>query len=640
MASASPLIEPTQEVISKPPSRSVSRTNLIVLLVVWTISAGYMATQLKRGWVPHDEGTLGLSAERVLQGGLPHRDFDDYTGGLTFVHAFAFRELGVNSGSMRTVLFVFFVLWVPAVFYIASRFSSAYSAGAVTLLTVVWSVPIYPGPMPSWYNLFFATFGAAALLRYLEAGTRRWLIVAGACAGLSFLAKVTAAYFVAGALLFFIFREQSVAAEKKNLSGARARLYSAAVAVGLGIFLVLLFNMIRRVPGTSVLVHFFLPALGLIVLLVGREFAGIAGQNRERFTRLVGMCLPFGLGFAIPLLVFLIPYVVSGAVHDLLHGLVALPTRAIRSAAIPPVNAINMVTIAPFITPVLIGYEFRKLGRVITGGILALAACAILIFSAKYAVFHLFGWYSLRTAIPVFVLSGVAILWVSGRQGKLSGVRQQQIMLILCVAALCSLVQFPFAAEVYFCFVAPLLMLIANALFASAERPPRFVLGVLAGFYVLFAVFRVVPGFINHLGLKYAPDAQTERLSIERAGGLRVEPTDARLYEALIPLVQSHAGGRFIYAAPDCPEVYFLAGLKSPTRHYFDTADDSFDRTAKTLQLIENLHVNVVAINKEPQFSGQLPPDLQSALEKRYPHSADLGHFEVRWKELEDSRNR
>src|SRR6266481_2509545 len=106
------------------PSHPQTRTHLLVFLVISAISIGYMATHLKRGWVPHDEGTLGQSAERVLNGELPHRDFDDYTGGLTFVHALAFRALGINSGSMRIVLFVFFVPWVPAVFYVASRFCS------------------------------------------------------------------------------------------------------------------------------------------------------------------------------------------------------------------------------------------------------------------------------------------------------------------------------------------------------------------------------------------------------------------------------------------------------------------------------------------------------------------------------------
>src|SRR6266436_8967238 len=142
MPSDSHLTEPRQ---AAPEIRTKTAigTHAIVLLIVWAISIGYMATHLKHGWVPHDEGTLGLSAERVLHGELPHRDFDDYTGGLTFVHALAFRALGINSGSMRMVLFAFFVLWVPAVFYVASRFVSIYSAGAVTLVAVAWSVPNY-----------------------------------------------------------------------------------------------------------------------------------------------------------------------------------------------------------------------------------------------------------------------------------------------------------------------------------------------------------------------------------------------------------------------------------------------------------------------------------------------------------------
>ena len=63
---------------------------LLAALVV--LSALYLAWQLDRGWVAHDEGTLAQSAERLLQGELPHRDFDElYTGGLTWLNAAAFR---------------------------------------------------------------------------------------------------------------------------------------------------------------------------------------------------------------------------------------------------------------------------------------------------------------------------------------------------------------------------------------------------------------------------------------------------------------------------------------------------------------------------------------------------------------------
>jgi hypothetical protein len=77
----------------------------LALFIVWAISIGYMATHLKRGWVPHDERTLGQSAERALHGKLPHRDFDDlYSGGLAYLDAPAFRELGTNVASLRIAL--------------------------------------------------------------------------------------------------------------------------------------------------------------------------------------------------------------------------------------------------------------------------------------------------------------------------------------------------------------------------------------------------------------------------------------------------------------------------------------------------------------------------------------------------------
>ena len=68
------------------------------------------------------------------------------------------------------MLFAVFLAWVPAVFYIASRFVRPLAAGGITLLAVAWSLPNYSAAMPSWYNLFLATFGVAALFRFLEDG--------------------------------------------------------------------------------------------------------------------------------------------------------------------------------------------------------------------------------------------------------------------------------------------------------------------------------------------------------------------------------------------------------------------------------------------------------------------------------------
>src|SRR5206468_779695 len=148
-------------------------------------------------------GGLAHMAERVLAGELPHRDFDEiYTGGLSFLYAVAFKILGVKLISIRIVLYLFFLAFVPALYSIALRFASPLIAGAVTLLGVVWSVPNYFAGLPSWYNLFFATFGTLALIRHIETEQRMWLFIAGVCGGLSFLVKQSGLYYIAAIFLF------------------------------------------------------------------------------------------------------------------------------------------------------------------------------------------------------------------------------------------------------------------------------------------------------------------------------------------------------------------------------------------------------------------------------------------------------
>jgi len=183
---------------------------LMVLGAVLAVAAIYVGAHIGSGWVPADDGILSQSALRVMHGQLPHRDFAEiYTGGLSVIHALAFRVFGVSLLSLRICAFLFFLAWIPAVYYVALRFTAAVPAGLVTLVAVAWSFPNYPAAMPSWYNLFFATFGAAALLRYLDVRKARWLFVAGVCGGVSILIKVIGAYYIAGALLFLAFLEQS-----------------------------------------------------------------------------------------------------------------------------------------------------------------------------------------------------------------------------------------------------------------------------------------------------------------------------------------------------------------------------------------------------------------------------------------------
>ena len=69
---------------------------------------------------------------------------------------------------------------------------------------------------------------------------------------------------------------------------------------------------------------------------------------------------------------------------------------------------------------------------------------------------------------PIAVVMGaVQLVWGANVVGA---IRQQQLMLLLSLAAISGLVQFPFAAPIYFCYYVPLLILAATRRFWH-DRP-------------------------------------------------------------------------------------------------------------------------------------------------------------------------
>ena len=604
---------------------------------------------LTRGWVPHDAGSLAQSAERVLAGELPHRDFDEiYTGGLSFLHALAFRLVGTSLMAPRLVLFAVFLAWLPAVYYVAGRFASPLAAGLATLVAALWTVPNYSEAVPSWYNLFFAVFGVAALLRHLETGGRRWLVVAGVAGGLSCLAKIVGLYYVAAVLLFLVYREHCLArvltpvpplrvaergpgGEGSNAEREHARTYMGTVTAGLLVLVALVAALIRRRTGAVELIDFLVPVAALTAWLTWQLWSEPAGSSRDRFTRLGRLVLPFALGAAGPILVFLAPYALSGSLGALWAGAFIVPGKRLRFATMDfPALWTTLVALAP---AALLWrarhWPTRRRQRVAL--VLGLGLLAALVYGDRLPVYRGV-WYAARPLVPLTVLAGVALLSGRTRLGEPPVPRRQQLVLLLGVAALCSLVQFPFAAPIYFCYVGPLGLLAAIAVVATWDPAPHPIGGALLGFSFGFALLWLNTGFIYAMGLSYLPDRQTEPLALER-GGVRVSAIDKAMYEEAVAAVRAHAQGDYIWAGPDCPEVYFLAGKRNPTRTLFDFFDEPAGRTARVLAAIERHDVHVVVFNRRPPFSGAPPSDLVEALVERFPHTLDASWLHVRWRE-------
>jgi len=594
---------------------------LAVLGAVVLICAVYVGLHSGSGWVPADEGTLSQSALRVLGGELPHRDFVEiYTGGLSVIHAAAFRLFGVNLMSLRISVFLFFLAWLPAVYYIALRFASPLGAGLITFVAVAWSFPNYPAAMPSWYNLFFATFGAAALLRYLDERKSRWLFVAGICGGISILIKVIGAYYIAGVLLFLALVEQD---EHEPDEPGRAIPYRLFSTGALLLFLAAAVYLFHTRLGSGELYEFVFPAATLVGVILFSECRVRSARTLARFRALLRLIGPFLAGVCAPIAVFLAPYARSGGLGAFFGGVSGSAiARSVGLGVIRPLGAEKSLYALALLGIVAAAMYWRQLQGKIAGAAFGFGFAVLLYRSSRAIVSGV--WFSAATLTPFVVLAGAAFVLTGARSGRLTKLQRQRIMLLISLAGVCSFVQFPFAAPIYLSYSLPLTLLAAAAIVATVKkRPGTYVLASVMGFYLMFGVVDLVPNYIYELTHKVGP---LQELRVERAGGLRIEVPVA--YERVVYLLQQHSRNGLLYAGNDCPEFYFLAGLKNVTRN------DGGAQPDKVLRALRTSDVNVVVINEAPFFPGaEMNPEIRAEVARRFPQSELVGIFRVFWRQ-------
>jgi hypothetical protein len=596
---------------------------------VWIACVTYLGSRVNRDWTPHDEGFLAQSAERLLAGQLPHRDFGDaYTGLLTAYHALAFAIGGHSLLTLRIALLLAFALWIPAYYSIARRFLGSLGAAITTAAAVAWSVPNYSASMPSWYNLFLATAAIWAVFRYLDdPARRRWLAIAGLFAGASVLVKIVGVYVIGGIALFLYWcrldasRDQSKNVRMPAMRGWIGPVIALVVATLVAGGIV---GLVSRTMTSGTVLHFIFPgvAVGIIIALAGLRSRDV------RWTELLLDLATFAVGIVAPVCLFLIPFVTGHAVGALLTGVFVAPLRRLVSATLPPPSFAEAARALPIIAGVwaatlLRGWlrRYAILVAILLGGI-------VLVLS-YHGSLYVDIVDAARTLIPVTAAVALALA-IPTQHSPVSGNRQRAVLLVF-VGVFFSLIQFPFAAVVYFCYIVPLAFLATIAITADLNPSiPAGVGGPLLVFALCFAVWRMNTREYVTLGVGGPVPKPTAVLPLPR-GGLRVSSEDSAIYTQLVAAVRAHATNDYMYCTPDCPEAYFLAGLKNPTPTTFEFLDDSAGERDRTLRAIRDHRVGVVALNGEFRFS---VPDsaLEEELQRQYPDSACAGYFTVLWR--------
>lgn len=610
---------------------ALDRLGRLAIIGLWVASAAIVARNLDQGWVPHDEGAFAQSAERLLGGQLPHRDFVElYTGGMTFLNAGVFALLGSDLIWLRLPVFVLFLAYVPCTYFIARRFVRPSVAAVVALLAVSWSLPVYPAPVPSWYLLYFAVFGVAALFRHLDTGQARWLVLAGGFGGLSISFKLVGVWYVLAVLLYLVFVEQEEHSARVGERGGASR-YSVLVIGFATIAVTGVVALIAAHPGSAEVVNFLLP-IALLCALIGwfefRRSGSAAWRVRLRF--LAQIAGPFLAGVALPIAAVASPYLVTGSLSDFVRGVLIEPQSRLDFTYLSTPAAPNLLWALPIAAALLVRRRqtlpTRRRMDVAIG-----AVVAFMLVTGPNVFSYVFLWNSARQIAPVIVVVGCAVLLIAWRSRN-RGRDVRPLLLLLLVAAFFSLVQFPFGASVYFVYSAPLFALAGVAVVQHGRAGDGLLPVTLLVIFMLFGFAWLDRGAIGTLGVSFRPSR--EHVVLDRdVASIRVTPEQRAVYNKAVGLLERHGEGRFIFAGPDAPELYFLSRRENPTRALFDFLDASDSaRGTQLLSVLRQRSVTAIAINLHPDFSDPLEVATVRTLRRLYPRHARAGRFDVRWR--------
>ena len=400
------------------------------------------------------------------------------------------------------------------------------------------------------------------------------------------------------------------------------------------LFISALAHLLLPHPGLEECIIFFLPSASLALLVLLRERHCVTHSDGERFVCLLRACAPFGLGVLVPTSAFLLLYLKEHALHALLRGVFILPF--IRTWGVYE-SLPSIPTIKPclcLLGVLLLGILIR--GKARTGLVAGVGVITTFyVISSEYnAVSYQTVWHMAYWLASLIGLVGVSAIYVrpTGRRASAEFLRRQQLFLILAVAGMSSLVQYPFSAPIYFCYIAPLAILVVMAVLCEFPSISSPLLIILYFGFLLFVVLRVTPTFIYRMGQYAQGDQETYPLDLPRASHLRVDDGAATGYVRLVGLIKEHARGEEIYAAPDCPEIYFLTGSKNPTPDLFELFDANYPDSEGILKLLDTHSIHLIVLHKYPSFSELLPSKLHKQLVNRFPEAANLLDFEVRWR--------
>jgi len=573
---------------------------------------------------------LGQQAELVLHGGIPHVDYEEtYTGGLSWLYAAVFKITSVDLVNLRWALFVGASVAFWLVYAITRRYLRPAGAALATWVALVWSFPNYFAGLPSWWLLICALMCLWTLIRYVETQQLRYVLAAGLAAGVAIAIKQTGVYLFIAVVLTLLYIGQRTRASLWSAVVERVvRLGSAAAAV---LFACAVLG--ARVFGAEGL-YLLAPLVACAVALVlsAERESGSGGARSP-----LALASLAGLAAALPLACLVTPYVISHHLWELVHGALLLPRKRLMfvSVSMPELVA-SVQSSVPLLLLAFFGFRTRGAQRSVVWTIMMWTAAIMLPIHALWnVVSYQIVWQFARAAAA---LLPIAMAWRLASDRLQDPRKRAVVFASAAMLAWASLNQFPQAGPTYLLYAAPLAVIagiVAVDAGPAVRRARMLPWAVLPLLFAVLSANRLYMGWLDDVphdlrkevfAWSRSPHRFESPLDLPRAH-LDVSEEDARVYRGLVSSIGAHLRDGQLMAAPDCPEVYFLAGLPNPSGRMYDFFSISAGDDASPW-----LKSNVVVVNHTPAFSAAVSASVVTALRREFPQGQQIGQFEIRWR--------
>jgi hypothetical protein len=580
----------------------------------------YLVPFVDRGWVPLDEGMVGQAAERVLNGQLPHVDYEEpYPGALSYAYALVFSTTGVDVLHLRWTVFAAAVAGLATLYRILRRFQSPIAAAVTTLVSLVWTYPNYVSSLPSWWVLLCALVCLWAVIQHVDTGRTLFVVVAGLSAGIAFTLKQTGLYLLPPLVMSLMV----ISKPNESVGAGRGKLDAAARGIiSLGA-MALVLSITRSGLGGGEVVYLVSPiaASCAAFLLWNRWSEGVRPINWRAPVIAAASA-------AVPVLILLLPHIVTGHVGAFINGAFVLPQQRLQYTRLGMRPVSQMVAAGAALVWICWSPPALSLREVRFVNVLRwFTAVGLVLFALRSSLVYALIWEGVRgtAALVPWIAAWLLI------RGQVTDARSRTFLFASSsVAAWLSLSQFPFAAPIYFCYVAPLALVAGILAFKQAIPVRRLSEGPTFALALLFALLSMNRGYVWNVGSFHEVQHLGTPLELPRAH-LQVADDEAAVFRRLVPLVTQHLGEGGLVAGPDTPDVYFLTGQFSPSGRLFDFFSAQSAITEEQ-RLAEWTRADVIVFFHGNRFSPPLPASLVSKLRHQFSRGESIPPFEVRWR--------